>query len=439
MSEYAHIKIRKLSLFSFRNYLNPAIVSLFFSTRDLIVNHGVKEDIEDEDAGEYTQYLYRTTVKCAKDRFDACGFTLSAFEKMFTNNALQMIDYSSFFRHLRIDWDKEEEIAKERVEKKVTFRKWKNAMQKIVSFELQNGNIYGYRDNSELEISTECDKIIYHTLKDDDSESFYGLNCDAVPLSYVFRLILESCGDDDEIELDFSNLQYWDDDCIEKALLATQKIEKTIVLVEGTSDKDILEFSLSKLYPHLSDLFYFMDFEDTRGGKRDGGTSFVIKNLKTFYFSKLKANFIAIFDNDAEGYESRCTLLREIKDWPDNFRILLYPGLEFFHKYPTLFPNEKIVEDNIINKACSIELYLPDSIIKENGAYYPIEWETRKIVRNEKGAKEALYQGVISQKETIKESFHNLRKKIEKGEKSFASEDWSRMKKLLETIVFAFK
>lgn len=162
---------------------------------------------------------------------------------------------------------------------------------------------------------------------------------------------------------------------------------------------------MTNLYPHLSDLFYFMDFEDTKGGKRDGGTSFVIKNLKTFYFSKIKANFIAIFDNDAEGYDSRCALIREIKDWPNNFRILLYPDLQFFHKYPTISPNGKIIEDNIINKACSIELYLPDSIIKDGASYYPIEWESRKIVRKENGETEALYQGVISQKDNLKKCF----------------------------------
>ena len=37
-----------------------------------------------------------------------------------------------------------------------------------------------------------------------------------------------------------------------------------------------------------------MDFDDGYGGKRDGGTSYVIKNLKTFYFSGLKSKFIAI-------------------------------------------------------------------------------------------------------------------------------------------------
>lgn len=439
MSEYADIKIGNLSLFSFRNYLDPAIVSLFFSSKDLDINQDVKEDSEDEDTECYTQYIYKTTVKCAKERLDARGFTLSALEKLFNNNTIQSIDYSPYLLHLHVDLAVFEKVGKKRAEKYVTFRKWKNATQKLVKQELKNGNIQWHSDDFAFTISTECDKIIYYALKDDDAESFYGLKTDVVPIPYVFRLVLDSCDDNSEIKLDFSNLQYWDVDCIEKALSATKDIEKTIVLVEGTSDKDILEFSISKIYPHLSDLFYFMDFEDANGGKRDGGTSFVIKNLKIFYFSKIKANFIAIFDNDAEGYESRYTLIREIKDWSNNFRILLYPELELFHKYPTLSPNGKIIEDNIIHKACSIELYLPDSIIKDGGTYFPIEWESRKIVKKENGEKEALYQGVISQKDRIKESFHNLRKKIEREEESFILENWSRMKKLLESIVFAFK
>ncbi len=437
MSEYADIKIGNLSLFSFRNYLDPAIVSLFFSSKDLVINQCLRKDSENAEGS--TQYIYKTTVKCARERLDACGFTLSALERLFNKSTVQAIDYSPYLLHSHIDLAALEEVAKKRAEKYVTFRKWKNATQKLVNQELKNGNIQYYSGDFAFAINTECDKIIYYALKDDCSESFYGLKSDVIPCAYVIRLVLDNCDDDCEIVLDFSNLQYWDDDCIDKALLATNDIEKTIVLVEGTSDKDILEFAMTNLYPHLSDLFYFMDFEDTKGGKRDGGTSFVIKNLKTFYFSKIKANFIAIFDNDAEGYDSRCALIREIKDWPNNFRILLYPDLQFFHKYPTISPNGKIIEDNIINKACSIELYLPDSIIKDGASYYPIEWESRKIVRKENGETEALYQGVISQKDNLKKMFHDLRKKIEKGEKTFVLEDWSRMKKLLETIVFAFK
>lgn len=203
-------------------------------------------------------------------------------------------------------------------------------------------------------------------------------------------------------------------------------------------DSKIVEFSMSQLFPHLSELFYFMDFNDENGGKRDGGTSFIIKNLKTFYFSKIKAKFIAIFDNDAEGYASKCTLLNEVKNWPENFRILLYPQLDRFRKYPTLAPKGTIVFDDINRKAASIELYLPDSIIMSDNKYYPIEWESRKRMKDEKGIEKALYQGVISYKDDIKKQFHEMRNRIEKGKENFSTEDWKYMKLLLETIIFAF-
>lgn len=94
-----------------------------------------------------------------------------------------------------------------------------------------------------------------------------------------------------------------------------------------------------------------------------------------------------------------------MKNWPENFRILLYPQLDRFRKYPTLAPNGKIVFDDINKKAASIELYLPDSIIMSDNKYYPIEWECRKRMKDEKGIEKALYQGVISYKDDIKNNF----------------------------------
>ena len=70
---------------------------------------------------------------------------------------------------------------------------------------------------------------------------------------------------------------------------------------------------------------------------------------------------------------------------------------------------------NIIKKACSIELYLPDDLIKQNNQYYPIEWEARKEVKNENGNTEYLYQGIISHKNDIKDGFHTLKRDIESG------------------------
>ncbi len=438
MSEYADITINNLSLMSFRNYLVPDIVSLFFSKSDLIITPNYRIDLEDEDTEGYTRYIYKTTVRKAKERLDALGFGVSNFENVFNSNLLQAIDYSAFLQHLGVDFDDREEIALERCKKRVTFKKWMNAMRKIISYELENGNIRWHNTNGSIAINTECEKIIYHAQKDGDTESYYGIFTEFVDVAYIFRSILENCDDSYDIVLDFSYLQYWAEDCIPKALLATDDIEKTIVLVEGTSDKDILEFAISKIYPHLSDLFYFMDFDDATGAKRDGGTSYVVKNLKTFYFSKLKTKFIAIFDNDAEGYSSRNALLNEIKNWPDNFRILLYPDIKMFHRYPTLAPNGTTMIDDISGKACSIELYLPDRLIKTNDEYFPIEWESRKKIKGLNGYEKALYQGVISEKDTIKEKFHELRRAIEKGQQPFILEEWKRMQSLLDTIVFAF-
>lgn len=440
MSEYADIKIRNMTLFSFRNYLSPGVVCKIFNSNDLCEIPNYIEDTEDEDEESITRYFYQTTVLNAKERLDALGYTLSKLEEKFSSNLCQSINYSSFLTHLNIDFELHQNKANNRIDKYgFTFKKWTNSMKKIINYELMNGNVFQENKNTRenIGVNTECDKVIYYSLVDRDSESYYALNTDIIDTAYIIRLILEACNDDEEISLDFTYLQFWSDDCISKAIEATENVEKTVVLVEGTSDKDIMEFSITQLYPHLADLFYFMDFGD-KNGKRDGGTSFVVKNLKTFYFSKINRNFIAIFDNDAEGYQSKCILFNEIKRWPPNFKILLYPDLELFKKYPTIVPNGEIVLDNICKKAASIELYLPDSIIKKENEYLPIEWESRKKINNN-GDDEFLYQGVILEKEEIKKDFHRMKNDISSDKLPFVKEDWSRMEKLLESIVFAYR
>lgn len=440
MSEYADIKIRNLSLYSFRNYLQDDIVYFLFSKKDYVCIPNYNDDPEDEDSEIYTKYMYKTTVQRAKERLDALGYSVSKFEDVFNKERHNAIYYDAFLAKLHVDYDEYEEKARVRVNKYVTFKKWKNSVDKIIKHELADGNINPYDSKSaeSIGITTECDKIIYYSLKRIDQSSYYGLKTEIIKIAFTIRLILESCEPADEIILDFTNLGYWSDDSISQALLATENDEKIIVLVEGTSDKDILEFAMSKIYPHLCDLFYFMDFEDGFGGKRDGGTSFMIKNLKAFYFAKFKTKFIAIFDNDAEGYQSKCTLENEIKTWPDNFRFFLYPEDDLFKSYPTILPNESISNDNINKKACSIELYLPDILIQENDKFIPIEWETRKNVKHV-GNEERLYQGVICQKEKIKDKYISMKNRIESGKQYFIESDWLRIKKILNTIVFAFK
>ncbi len=440
MSVYAEINIRNMSLFSFRNYLQSDIVRLFFSKDDYYCIPNYIDEPYDEDLSPYTKHMYKTSVLKAKQRLDALGYGISRLEQLFNDNMKDAIYYDAFLYHLDFESDEFIEEAYNKIKKYITFNKWTNSMRKVTEYQLQHGNICDYTTENikDTGFNTDCDKIIYYSLKDRNYNSFYGINIEIIHFAYIFRLILESCKDNDEIILDFSYFDDWADDCIPKAISATEIDEKIIVLVEGTSDKDILEFSLKMIYPHLFDLFYFMDFDDGSGGKRDGGTSFLIKSMKTFYFSKIKSKFIAIFDNDAEGYNSKCSLINEIKNWPDNFRILLYPDNKLFHCYPTILPNNSICNDNINKKACSIELYLPDTIIQNQGEYSPIEWESRIKIKNENKETEYQYQGVISNKNEIKQKFHEFKKKIESKKQLFNLEEWSRMKSVIDSIVFAF-
>ena len=115
MSEYAELNIKSLTLWSFRNYLRNDIVGLFFNKNDLIISPNCKVDDEDEDAGEYTKYLYKTTVSRARERLDAQGYSIGNFEKLFNSNTSQAINYSDFLNYLRVDIDEWETKAEERL------------------------------------------------------------------------------------------------------------------------------------------------------------------------------------------------------------------------------------------------------------------------------------------------------------------------------------
>ena len=153
MSEYAEIVIGKLSLCWFRNYLDGEIVRLFFSKNDLVVFRDCK--IDGEEVGTFTKYIYRTTVKRAKERLDALGYGINNFEKTFNNKMFQAIDYSAFLYHLHVDYDEYAQETELRIKKNVTFKKWKNAMRKIINYEVANGNISWHGTVSDVTIRTE--------------------------------------------------------------------------------------------------------------------------------------------------------------------------------------------------------------------------------------------------------------------------------------------
>lgn len=434
MSEYADIKIKELSLFTFRNTYNKKIVSLFFTNDDLKITNGVKYNNQDEDEEPHIEYKCETTVLKAKQRLEALGYTLKRFEEKFNHNKTNIINYDEFSNRLRINYDDEENEINRRIEKNITYKKWANSLKKYISYELRKGNIYEYNHEKSPIPKSDADKIIYYSYISDEYDKYYGLLTNKIEVEYIIRQILEFCKDNDKIIFDFSTLFYWDNISKEQMNFSNE-LEKNIVLVEGTSDKDIIEFALKNIYPHLFDLFYFMDFEYASSKKRDGGSSYVIKNIETFMCSKINKKFIALLDNDAEGSLAKEAMINEIKNIPDNIKILTYPDLEYAKKYPTVAINGKIVKDNINGKACSIELYLPDSMLKNGIDFFPIEWESRKV-RKIDDKDIYRYQGVISGKNEIKKNFNNYKNMVINNKKKFNKKEWEKAKLLLDHFIF---
>ena len=455
MTEAISISINNLVLFDCDDTEidDTEIVRLIFSDKDLLS----KPDYEE---GEfYKKYTYKTSVRRAKERLDVMQFGEAYFKEVFNTNIYNAIDYTDYLLHLGVNSSDHYEVFKEKVENnEVTFEKWQSALANIINYELINGNIKSWENETDkgLSINSECDKLIYYSFKEPLQENYYGLFSWKIHEAFVIRQILESCKETDEIEFNIyleladvapNEYDYFDGTDIINDLLmkGIPGFERTIVVVEGIRDQEILQYAMEKLFPHLSELFYFMEFQDEEGLKREGGTSFIIKNIKAFLFARIRRNFIAIFDNDAEGYSAKCQLLNYRKSWPENFRILLYPKIEQFNAYPTYAPDDSILTIDINKRACSIELYLPDSFIKSESKnnpieskYYPIEWEARKKIKTEDGQDKYFYQGVISNKGVIGKKFDDFLKSEKKNKKVFVEEEWGRMKMLLESIVFAF-
>lgn len=437
---YVELVVNNFTLLSWKSFFDRGALGLFFTDDDLIITENAKYDESDEDEEPYTEYKYSTTVKKAVQRLDSIGYTMKKVQTEFEFSVFECLDYVSLLTHLGIDFDKYDEIKEERIRKYVTFKKWKNAVNKYVDYEIQNGSLscYSPADNPQrAKPRNECEKLVYNSKTNAAAESFYGCLYQKFDPINTIRLILENFQDDNELYIDITEMVGWTYESIEEMRLG-DPTEKIIVLVEGTSDKSILEFALKHIYPHLYNLYYFMDFEYARGKSRPGGIDAIASNMKAFVASRIKTRFIAIFDNDTIGSQAKKRLCYEINPMPENCRVLTYPETKLAKRYPTIAVNGKIVCDNINERACSIELYLPDFVIKENGEYLPVEWGSR-VQCNIGREKHTGYQGVISDKDVVKERCFNYMSSVEAGDEKFCLEDWLNMKDLIDTILHAFE
>ena len=435
MGVYVDLKINKLSLLTWKSFFDSKTLGLFFTDDNLIIDEVVID-------GEIRKrYRYSTTVKAASDRLDSIGYTIKRFEHEFSCKKYQALDYSKYLYDKNVDFEKQEEVIKERVDKYITIRKWKNSITKYLKF-LLNNDVYDFllREKQipqELNPKNESDKIIYNSIFNEHNESFFGCYYEEFDCLNTIRFILANCNQEDLLEIDISEMVGWTYESIEDMRIG-DVVPKTIVLVEGKTDKEILEFALKNIYPHLYNLYYFMDFEYVKGQNRQGGCDAIAHNVKTFIASKIDSKFIAVFDNDTIGNHSKEKLVNEIGQIPNNFKILTYPNLKKLNHYPTIGTNNKIIFDNINGRACSIELYLPEEFLKNTlKSYIPIKWTSfcECKIGNKKLSD---FQGVISEKEKVLDNFRKYEQSVLKGAQKFDITIFDNLKKLLDEIVTAF-
>ena len=113
--------------------------------------------------------------------------------------------------------------------------------------------------------------------------------------------------------------------CAEKVRIVAargQPAGPAIILAEGKSDIAILKASIERFHPDLAD---FVTFLDHREFKVDGGASYVVKFLKAFAASRVPANIVAVFDNDAAGLAAYRDSLE--LNLPDNMTCIHLPDI----------------------------------------------------------------------------------------------------------------
>jgi len=167
---------------------------------------------------------------------------------------------------------------------------------------------------------------------------------------------------------------------------------KILVLTEGRADQRLIQGALQGFYPHLADLYAFVDFE---GFRVEGGASPVGRLLKGLAGAGHPGRILAVFDNDAAGHEAVQAL--KAVSFPDTIRVLTLPDIALARRYPTVGPTGRQLTD-INGAACAIELYLGRRSLTVDGALLPVRW-TQWNERSQR------YQGVVDGKDGVAERF----------------------------------
>jgi hypothetical protein len=204
-----------------------------------------------------------------------------------------------------------------------------------------------------------------------------------------------------------------------------------IVLTEGKTDTEFLKAALAILYPHLTDLIRFLDYER----RPEGGAGALVNNIRAFAAAGIVNRIIVIFDNDTAAAEALSRV--DASSFAPGIQILRYPNLKLAESYPTVgpptanSPQGSISLTNINGLAGSIEIYLGTDVLKqEDGSLQPIQWTSLSSGMQK-------YQGEITNKAKIQEKFRIKYKTAQEHPETVQYGDWSGLKLIVDAIRYA--
>jgi hypothetical protein len=438
MGSYTLLKLGGFTLWSDKGEINPLIMTLFtngdrfveeISSPKKLKSYGFNPtDFEEGESIRVVQY--KCSHQVALDRLELMGYTLKSANDTFNEEITSEMEYE----REQSKWTSKTEFNKTHKERikflsNLSLKIWLEGLAQI-----RKEKLYQSR-SSDLDWSSFSPLLCY--MLRDSSSGWYGFpNCD---LLFSIRLLLEICEKRDFLIYDLTEIAHGyeyslsdiDDEIAHGRALINEEFsqsQKIIVLVEGNSDKRVVERTLKLFHPHLFDYFRFLDLDEMRIG---GGVGNLANLVKAFAGVEIVNRVIALFDNDTAA-ESSILTLREL-GMPDNIVVLKYPDVAIAMEYPTLGPSG-VVKMDVNGLAASIELYFGRDVLtcdRATGELTPIQWKGFDV-------KLRKYQGEILNKKRLHEIFLEKLRRCEVNPRIIKKYDWTGIQAILKSMIEAF-
>ncbi len=433
MGTYTSLTVDGYEIVSTKSWADNTVMTIFSETDRYCIRRAVNVlagDVASED--EEIQVGYRAPGWVIRDRLEAIGFTLSASRSIFEKGkrtALDELQALSETMGVADSMLAEFWANKIAVLEDLSFDVWLREFSALKCEGIHSWHLSSWSENP---VPKQVSAVAQYMLSDSE-DSFFGYSCPDI--RYFLRAVIEACGENTLWEQDLSAVMYagwydFDDSVVENARAGLisdfPRHARIIILTEGSSDRHAIEGALKLIYPHLVDLYSFIDF-DGPGAK--GGADQLVHTLKAFMGSGIANRVIALFDNDTGALSALRNL--KLETLPASMRVIHYPPLEIAKRYPTMGPSG-LVEMDVNGLAGSLEMYFGEDLLRqEDGSMIPVQWKGYDSTLRQ-------YQGELMNKAKLQSAFFTKLDKALSDPSIMKTQDWSGILLILDAIRAAF-